>query len=171
MTELRTERLVLRRARPGDLEAMHAVLSDERAMLYWAFPPHATLAQTEEWLRSMIEAPAEKSDDFVITLDGEVIGKMGAWRLPEFGFILRSDRWGRGLAAEALRAFLSHAFDTRGLAELTADVDPRNAASLKLLAGHGFVETGRATGTWDTHIGSCDSVYLRLGRGEWISAS
>lgn len=170
MTELRTDRLILRRAKPDDLEAMHAVLSDATAMVYWAFPPHTTLAETEEWLRSMIEAPAGTSDDFLITLDGEVIGKMGAWRLPEFGFILRSDHWGRGLAREALRAFLSHAFETAGLAELTADVDPRNAASLKLLANHGFVETGRATGTWHTHIGSCDSVYLRLGRDTWLSA-
>ena len=170
MTELRTERLVLRRARPDDLEAMHAVLSDEKAMVYWSAPPHVTLAETDRWLRSMIEAPAGASDDFLVTLDGEVIGKMGAWRLPEFGFILRSDRWGHGLAREALRAFLRHAFETLGLPELTADVDPRNAASLKLLADHGFVETGRATGTWHTHIGSCDSVYLRLGREAFLSA-
>ena len=170
MTELRTDRLVLRRARADDLEAMHAVLSDEQAMHYWSTGPHADLAETERWLDSMITSPREISDDFVVTLDGEVIGKMGAWRLPEFGFILRSDHWGRGYAREAMAAFLGYMFQSRGVQLLTTDVDPRNASSLKLLADHGFVETGRASGTGNTHIGVCDSVYLRLDRDAWLSA-
>ena len=171
MTELRTDRLVLRRARLDDVAAMHAVLSDERAMRYWSEGPHADIASSERWLRSMIESPYELSDDFVVTLDGEPIGKMGAWRLPEFGFILRSDQWGRGYASEALKVFLTYAFATRGVDFLTADTDPRNEASLALLRGHGFVETGRASGTWNTHIGLCDSVYLRLEREAWLSAN
>ena len=32
---LETERLLLRRARPGDLDSIHAVLSDPRAMRYY----------------------------------------------------------------------------------------------------------------------------------------
>lgn len=167
MTELRTDRLVLRRARSDDLEAMHAVLSDQQAMRYWSTGPHSDLAETERWLDSMLTSPREISDDFVVTLDGEVIGKMGAWRLPEFGFILRSDLWGRGYAGEAMAAFLAHMFRTRGVEFLTTDVDPRNTPSLKLLADHGFVETGRAKGTWETHIGLCDSVYLRLDLETW----
>ena len=170
VTELRTDRLILRRARHDDLEAMHAVLSDERAMRYWSTGPHTELAETERWLDSMITSPREISDDFVVTLDGEVVGKMGAWRLPEFGFILRSDLWGRGYAKEAMAAFLGHMFRTREIEFLSADVDPRNTPSLKLLTDHGFVETGRASGTWTTHIGLCDSVYLRLDRETWLSA-
>ena len=169
-TELRTQRLVLRRARPDDLEAMHRVFSDEQAMRYWSSGPHAALAETERWLDSMITSPRDVSDDFVVTLDGEVIGKMGAWRLPEFGFILRPDLWGQGYAREALAAYLDYAFQARGMEFLKADVDPRNTSSLKLLTDHGFVETGRARGTWNTHIGLCDSVYLRLDREAWLSA-
>jgi RimJ/RimL family protein N-acetyltransferase len=169
-TELRTNRLVLRRARREDLEAMHAVLSDEQAMTYWTNGPHSDLAETARWLDSMIVSPHEISDDFVVTLDGQAIGKMGAWRLPEFGFIFRSDLWGRGYATEAMTAFLDHMFGTRGVEFLTADTDPRNAAALRLLASHGFVETGRASGTWNTHIGICDSVYLRLDRDAWLNA-
>lgn len=169
MTELRTERLVLRRARPEDLEAIHAVLTDERVMLYWCSGPHSTLEQSREWLDSMINSPPELIDDFMITLDGEVIGKMGAWRLPEFGFAIRSDHWGKGYAAEALHAFLDHIFARPGVEFLIADVDPRNDASLRLLTTHGFIETGRATGTWNTHIGLCDSIYLRLEKSAWIT--
>ena len=170
-TELRTGRLILRRARTGDLAAMHAVLSDEQAMRYWSTGPHADLAETERWLDSMISAPADVSDDFVVTLDGEVIGKLGAWRLPEIGFILRSDHWGHGYAAEAMKAFLDHAFRARAVGFLTADVDPRNTSGLRLLTNHGFVETGRGMGTWNTHIGLCDSIYLKLDREVWLNAS
>ena len=171
MTELRTDRLILRRARPDDLKGMHVVLSDEQAMRYWSNGPHAELAETQRWLQSMTESPYELSDDFIVTLDGEPIGKMGAWRLPEFGFILRYDLWGRGYANEALLAFLDYMFRTRQIPCLTADTDPRNAGALRLLAKHGFVETGRASGTWTTHIGVCDSVYLKLDREDWLSAN
>ena len=168
--ELRTDRLILRRARAADLEGMHAVLSDERSMVYWSNGPHADRAETKRWLDSMIASPRSVSDDFVITLDGTAIGKMGAWRLPEFGFILRSDLWGRGYASEAMKAFLDHMFRTRGVDFLTADTDPRNEQAQRLLSSHGFVETGRASGTWRTHIGVCDSVYFKLDRETWLNA-
>ena len=164
MTELRTERLVLRRARKDDLEALHEVFGDERAMQYWSNGPHTDLEETRRWLNSMIEASPEESDDFIVTLHGECIGKLGCWKLPEIGFILRSDHWGKGYASEAMSAFLTHIFAKRDVDRVTADVDPRNEGSLHLLNKHGFVETGRASGTWTTHIGLCDSVYLALAR-------
>jgi ribosomal-protein-alanine N-acetyltransferase len=167
MTELRTPRLVLRRAVPVDLQAMHEVMSDPRAMTYWTHGPHESLERTREWLDSMIASPPSESDDFVVTLDGRAIGKMGAWRLPEFGFILAPDHWGKGYASEALAAFLDHVFERPDVDHLIADVDPRNRASLTLLERHAFTESGRASGTWETHIGLCDSIYLRLDREAW----
>jgi [ribosomal protein S5]-alanine N-acetyltransferase len=109
----------------------------------------------------MIDAEPSESDDFIVTLDGTVIGKLGAWKLPEIGFLIAPDFWGRSIASEAMVAFI----DRRrrlGSTELKADVDPRNAASLRLLKRHGFVETGRAAGTWQVGDELCDSVYLKL---------
>lgn len=171
MTELRTDRLLLRRARMDDLHAMHEVLSDEAAMRYWSEPAHPDLERTRDWLASMCESPPKISEDFLIVRDGRVIGKIGAWRLPEIGFILRSDQWGQGLASEAMRVFLPHVFARPDVDHLMTDVDPRNGASLKLLTRFGFVETGRATGTWQTALGPCDSVYLRLDRRDFLKAS
>ena len=54
--EIRTERLVLRRARMDDAAAMHRVMSDHVAMRYWSTPPHFELAKTERWLQSMVDA-------------------------------------------------------------------------------------------------------------------
>jgi RimJ/RimL family protein N-acetyltransferase len=171
VTELRTPRLLLRRASWSDLEEVHAFLSDAPALTYWSHPPHTDLEQTREWLGSMIDPGPRASEDFLLVKDGRVIGKFGAWSLPEFGFLIRSEHWCQGLASEAMSAFLPHVFARPDVTSLTTDVDPRNAASLALLRRFGFVETGRATGTWHTHIGVCDSVYLGLERAAFLAWS
>lgn len=159
--------MVLRRARPDDLEAIHAVLSEPAAMRYWSTPPHRSLDESREWLASMIEEPADVRDDFVVEHDGKVIGKAGCWRLPEIGFILHPDYWRRGLAREAVTAVLDRLFARFSIDAVTADVDPRNTASLRLLENLGFEETGRAEGTWIVGDERCDSVYLALRRARW----
>jgi [ribosomal protein S5]-alanine N-acetyltransferase len=165
MTLLTTPRLRLRPAQPSDLEAIHAILSDWRAMRYWSTLPHTDIAQSREWLADMIASPADLSCDFIVECDGQVIGKAGCWRLPSVGYILHPDWWGRGLATEALTAAIAHVFATHPVEELTADVDPRNTASLALLARLGFHEAGRGERTWLIGGEWCDSVYLALGRG------
>ena len=159
--ELRTERLVLRRAVPDDSAAMHQIMSNPAAMRYWSTPAHATLAETERWVASMIQVDPVASDDFIVTVDGRLIGKLGAWRLPEIGFLIDPACWGKGYASEALGAFIELR-RTKGSAELTADVDPRNLSSIRLLDRHGFLETGRASGTWQVGEDLCDSIYFRL---------
>jgi ribosomal-protein-alanine N-acetyltransferase len=160
---IRTERLVLRRARPDDLEPLFAMMSDAETMRYWSTPPHADIARTREYLDGMIAAPADASDDFIVERDGQTIGKLGAWRLPEVGYLIGRPYWGQGYATEAMAAFVAYAFAQR-TDHLTADVDPRNTASLALLARTGFRETGRAANTWCVGGAWCDSIYLRLDR-------
>jgi RimJ/RimL family protein N-acetyltransferase len=168
MTELRTPRLLLRRAHIGDLEGLHAVLSDESAMTYWWEPPHASIERTREWLVAMMASKPEESEDFVICYGERTIGKIGAYRLPEFGYILSPAYWGLGLGSEAMTAFLAHVFTRPDVTRLIVDIDPRNESSLRLVKRHGFVETGRASGTCTTHIGLCDSIYLALEKAEYL---
>ena len=159
--EIRTQRLLLCRARVDDAEAMHAIMSDPEAMRYWSTPPHAGRAETERWISSMMEAEPETRDDFIVTLDGRLIGKVGAFKLPDVGFLIERAQWGKGYASEALAAFIDRR-RSLGSIMLTADVDPRNGASLRLLERHGFVVTHRATRTWLVGDEWCDSVYLKL---------
>jgi [ribosomal protein S5]-alanine N-acetyltransferase len=162
MVEIRTERLLLRQAREEDLAAFHSILSDARAMSYWSTPPHGDISQTRKWLDSMIEIEKGEGEDFVVELDGRVIGKAGLFRFPEIGFILHPDAWGRGFAREALEPVLGRAFAEHGLPAVEADVDPRNDRSLRLLGGLGFSEVRRAERTWLVGDQWCDSIYLRL---------
>jgi RimJ/RimL family protein N-acetyltransferase len=164
MDRIVTPRLILRRARSDDLAAMHAVLSHPVGMRYWSSLPHADLAATREWLANMMEADPAVSDDYLIEHGGRVIGKAGCYRLPEIGYILHPDWWGRGLAREAVGAVIARLFERGDVAALRADIDPRNTASIRLLERLGFERSGEGKRTW--HIGDewCDSIYYELRR-------
>ncbi len=162
--EILTERLRLRRPRPDDLDAMFEIMSDPRAMRYWSTLPHADRSVTRIWLDRMIARNEAGGDDFLIEHQGRVVGDVGAGRLPEFGFMIHPGVWGRGFATEAAAAYIDHVFRDTPIAELTADVDPRNTASLRVLAKLGFVETGRAARTFLLGEEWCDSIYLALPR-------
>ncbi len=162
MARIETQRLILRPARVDDADDLHAIFTRPEAMRYWSRPPHESLAETREWLASMIEIPPGAGEDFIIEHEGRCIGKAGLWRFPEIGFILHPDFWGRGFAREALEVVLARSFAVHALDHVVADVDPRNAASLGLLARLGFHETGRAQRTWQVGGEWCDSVYLKL---------
>ena len=161
--EIVTPRLSLRPARPDDLEGLHAVLSDPRATLWWSTPPHQTIEQTAAWLDAMM-ANGPDHPDFVVELDGRVVGKAGFHVLPDVGYILHPDVWGRGLATEAVAAAIDHVFATTDLETLTADVDPDNAASIRLLERLGFVRTGSAERTWNVGGVWKDSLFYCLSR-------
>lgn len=162
--EILTERLLLRRPRMDDLDAMFEIMSDPLAMRYWSTLPHASKEVTGPWLERMIARTEAGGEDFIIEHEGRVIGDVGAGRLPDFGFIIHPDYWGRGFATEASLACIAHIFRNAAATELRADVDPRNVASLRVLARLGFVETGRAERTFLLGDEWCDSIYLALPR-------
>ena len=164
MSVIRTERLVLRPAREDDLEAVHRILSDPRAMRYWSSLAHSGLDETREWLGSMIGGDRNGTSDFIVELDGEVIGKAGCYQLPEIGYILHPDHWGKGYAKEALAAVIEHIFGCFDIPALRADIDPRNKPSIRLLERLGFTPCGSASRTWQIGDEWCDSVYYELKR-------
>lgn len=163
---IETARLILRPAREGDLDDMHAVLSNPEAMRWWSTPPHEAVEQTREWLGDMI-AGGGAGLDLVIERGGRVIGKAGFYRPPDLGYILHPDHWGQGLATEALTAALDRLFAATDHAQATADIDPDNAASLRVAQKLGFVRTGFAERTWNVGGEWKDSVYFALSREDW----
>jgi RimJ/RimL family protein N-acetyltransferase len=171
---IETGRLRLRPARVEDAEDLFAVFSDPRAMRYWDSLPHVEVAQTRRWLEGMVRLDPAGSADFVVERGGRAIGKAGCWRVGpspwgagvagEIGFILHPDHWGQGIASEALAAAIPEVLRRLDVARLEADVDPRNAAALRLLRRFGFREVGRAERTIRVGEEWCDSVYLARAR-------
>lgn len=162
---IRTRRLLLRAPERRDLDPLHRVFSHPDAMRYWSHPAHADQAQTRQVLDDMRASFDRTGLELVIDLDGQVIGKAGLWKIAELGYILHPDHWGEGFAQEALRAVLDAAWVRHpGIGKITAEIDPRNIASARLLGRLGFHKAGHAKNTVEINGEWCDSSYFALPR-------
>ena len=159
-----TARLTLRRARADDLADLHQVMRRPEAMEYWSTPPHPDLAATARWLDRLLAVDLAGSVEFVVEYQGVVIGTAGGGILPEVGYILHPDHWGKGLAHEAMTAVIAYAFANHDFDHLMADVDPRNLASITLLKRLGFVLDSHADNTFCIAGEWVHSDYYRLER-------
>ncbi|WP_425046445.1 GNAT family N-acetyltransferase [Primorskyibacter sp. S87] len=136
---IRTRRLLLRPARAADLEALHEIFSDPETMRYWDRPADDDIERTRAFLAAFMREDPATRYEFILDLDGQCVGKAGVWDKPEVGFILNRAHWGQGLVREALEAILPSAFAAfPECAALTAQADPRNQRSCRLLENLGF---------------------------------
>lgn len=162
MTTIQTERLLLRPMRPDDLEDLFAVFGNADAMRYWSTPPHPDRTHTADLIQATVDADPATTAEFAIEWQGKVIGKAALWQMPEIGYIIHPDYWRRGFAREALIALIAYGFEKRMMDKITADVDPDNLASVRLLQDLGFAETGRAEKTLRIGDAWFDSIYFAL---------
>nr|WP_265530782.1 GNAT family N-acetyltransferase [Sphingomicrobium marinum] len=158
--EIRTDRLVLRKARPDDLDQLHAIFTDAETMAHWSTPPHKTLKESRDWLQSMIEGSGMARADYIIEKDGEVLGKVGPFKLPELGVLVRRDQWGQGIGFEAMSAIIAYLRE-RSFPYLVADIDPANKASVRLFEKLGFAQSGYKKNAMLYDGKPVDSVYMR----------
>jgi RimJ/RimL family protein N-acetyltransferase len=174
---LESERLRLRAYRPGDAEAMFRLYSDPRVMRYWSFPPWTELEQADAYIRRALGEMAEgrvlpwalasRGDDRLIgtTTLFAVDAVQGR---AEIGYSLDPNLHGQGLASEALRLALGHAFDALRLRRVEADVDPRNTPSCRLLDRLGFRLEGLLRARWRVAGEICDSALYGLLAPEFV---
>ena len=160
-----TERLLLRRARCEDLGDLHRVFADPRAMRYWDRLPHADIAETRRWLQGMIAF--DPAADRRLRRRAPTAARSAR---PAAGASARSasscipTTGARASPARRSRRSSPTSSPRLPVDRLEADVDPRNAASLRLLGRLGFREVRRAERTIRVGDEWCDSVYLELPR-------
>jgi RimJ/RimL family protein N-acetyltransferase len=142
-----TDRIAFRRWRSDDLPLALALWGDPAvARLTHASGPPSAAAIAARLEREIATEHAHGLSYWPIFLrDGdEHIGCCGlrpyrlAEAVHELGFHLRPDHWGKGLAFEAARAVVEHAFSNLGAQALFAGHHPENAASRRLLSKLGF---------------------------------
>lgn len=107
--------------------------------------------------------------------DDRVIGTCTLFRMEvahrraELGYALHRGMWGRGLAHEALTALLDHAFSGLRLHRLEADIDPRNARSIRSVVRLGFKPEGHLRERYFVGDDIQDSLMYGLLEQEWRS--
>jgi RimJ/RimL family protein N-acetyltransferase len=137
--ELRTERLLLRRWRPGDRAPFAALNADPEVMRYF---PSALTPEDSDSLIDRIEAGFGRHGFGLWALEvaatGEFIGFTGL-SVPSFdahftpaveiGWRLARSAWGQGYATEAARRALASGFSDHGLAEVVSFTSVANVPS------------------------------------------
>ena len=168
---LESERLTLRPIHEDDLPDLYAVFADPDVMRYWSTPPMRDMDEARAYLAGIERNFAERTGfKWAITRRGgdRLIGTTSLFRLDgphntgEIGYALGSAHWGNGYAAEAVHRTCQFGFEQLGLRRIEADVDPRNAPSLKVLERLGFTREGYLRERWVVAGETQDSVLLGL---------
>ncbi|ORY00600.1 GNAT domain-domain-containing protein [Clohesyomyces aquaticus] len=115
----KTERLLLRPLRMDDAADIVLMRENPEVMLHTPTLPSSDLSSCQAWIQGCHDAPnnwnfaIELLPTFSFSYPSEalsnqprVIGMMGAVRAPEIGYMLNQQYWGKGIATEALRAFM-----------------------------------------------------------------
>lgn len=151
---IRTERLLMRVMTLDDVDDVHAYQSLPEVCRYLLYEPRSR-ERVEEKIREWLGMGrlAKVGDDLELALElldgpskGRVIGH-SYFKLTstddlsgEIGWSLHPDFEHQGYATEAARAMLAYAFTTLGLHRVTAELDPRNTASVALCKRLGMRE-------------------------------
>jgi ribosomal-protein-alanine N-acetyltransferase len=152
---------------PDDLDALAALYRDPEVRRYFP-EGTLTSEETREELEWIIDVYYERYGfglwATILRETGEMIGRCGLlpWRaVPtatgelilrpadehpvggatyevELAYLLAKEQWGRGLASEAARAIVNHAFGSLRLPRLICLFDPQNHASRRVAEHVGF---------------------------------
>ena len=174
---LTTPRLVLRELRLQDSTDAQVLDSDPLVVRYMSNDV-VDEPGTRAYLAKSIAA-AEQSPrltfDLAITERGDdrFLGRVGLrierpeHREAQVWFSVRRDRWGQGVATEALKGLLEFAFGELALHRVYGDCDPRNLASAKLMERVGMMREGWLRENWWVKGEWCDSFIYGLLEHEW----
>lgn len=148
---LLSERLELRTHRAGDLDDLLVFHGDAEVIRYIPWPVRTRDETAAALERKLGQVVAREPGDWIVraivergtgVVIGEVLLKRDNDTTAEIGYVIRRDRWGKGLASEAVRTMLNSAISTFGLTDLAAVVEAENHDSLRLLERLGFIVGG-----------------------------
>ena len=171
--------VTLRRLVSADVPDLFTVFSDPDVMRYWDGTPMTAQADAEAYLAQIDEGFRTRTLfqwGIALPPHDKVIGTCTLLRIDaehgrgEIGFAVAKAYWGRGYGSAAVAALVRFAFLELALHRLEADVDPRNATSLRLLERLGFAREGYLRERY--HVGGevQDSIILGLLRREWTGS-
>jgi [ribosomal protein S5]-alanine N-acetyltransferase len=166
---LHTTRLTLRPWTLDDIDELHALWTRPEVRRYLWDDQTITRERAEATVREFMSAEDEGIGGWLV-LDrssGTLMGFAALIRRepgdPELMYGLAPDWWGRGVATEAARAVLTHAFSALDCARVTAATDVPNAASARVMERLGMRFTHRGP------LNGLDTVFYELRRDDVVT--
>jgi len=168
-------RLIARRFTPRDVDAFTAMRNDPQVARYQAWE---TYSRKQARIFLVVLATRNPGDPgwFQFALEdketGSFVGDCGLrimesdHRLAQIGYTVATLHWNKGYASEAITALTDYAFAAFPLHRITASVDPRNAASCRVLEKAGFVKEAHfRQSEWFKGAWADDVIYAKLRQG------
>ncbi len=179
---LSTDRLVLRRLTPDDLDALEALDADPLVMRYINGGEATPRAELRDEVLPHWLALYQRGDwGFWAAVDRHSQRFLGWFHLrpgqgappdePELGYRLVRDAWGRGLATEGSRALIDRAFTELGASRVYATTLAVNAASRRVMEKAGMRFVRHFHGEWPVAIPGDEhgDVEYEITRADWES--
>jgi RimJ/RimL family protein N-acetyltransferase len=175
---LRTARLTLRVMTTADAATLAAYRNDADVARYQEWPLPYVVADAERMLSGQAgldDITREGWVQIALEHDGAVVGDVAVgWdesgQVPSLGYTLSPAAQGQGYAAEAVEAIVDGLFAEFGVHRISAALDPRNLASMRVVEPLGFRLEGvsrkseRIRGEW---LDDMRFALLREWRDEW----
>jgi ribosomal-protein-alanine N-acetyltransferase len=163
--KIETERLVLRRYKETDIDAIYDIITDKRLSTYIKYP-ELTKEQELECIKEWIEeADDSKYERWVIERkeDGAIVGNIDVNTVVKkhnycnVGYTIRYDYWGHGYAAEALEAVSDYLLES-GYYLVECSCNELNKQSSRVMEKAGFKKDGYIANRRLNHDGTYSGV-------------
>jgi RimJ/RimL family protein N-acetyltransferase len=167
-----SQRLIARRFTPRDLDAFVAMRAEPQVARFQSWDSF-TESDGRAFLESNGRCNPGEPGWFQFALerkqDGSFVGDCGLRtletdrRLAQIGYTIARQYWSQGYAQEAVRGLIDYAFRNFAFHRIIASVDPRNAASVRVLEKSGLAKEAHfRRSEWFKGAWADDAVYAVL---------
>ena len=141
----------IRRWELSDARDLAATLSNKKIQdnLRDGLPYPYTEQDGKEFISAMLAANENDTFAFAITVNGKVIGSIGAFRqtnihnkTAELGYYIAEEYWGKGIMTEAVKQLCDYVFSHTDIIRIYAEPFAYNIGSCRVLEKAGFQYEG-----------------------------
>ena len=141
----------IRRWELSDARDLAAALSNKKIQdnLRDGLPYPYTEQDGKEFISAMLAANENDTFAFAITVNGKVIGSIGAFRqtnihnkTAELGYYIAEEYWGKGIMTVAVKQLCDYVFSNTDIIRIYAEPFAYNIASCRVLEKAGFQYEG-----------------------------
>ena len=175
-----TERLIIRRFAPGDLDSLVSLDSDPEVMHFINNGAPVDRDEVAQALEAWIQSYERSAGLGFFAADLKSTGAFVGWFHlrpkgpddpdPELGYRLIRSVWGQGLAAEGSRALIDWAFERLGVERITAETMAVHRASRRVMEKAGLRYLRSFHADWPVRIPGDEhgDVEYEITRAQWL---
>ena len=141
----------IRRWELSDARDLATALSNKKIQdnLRDGLPYPYTEQDGKEFISAMLAANENDTFAFAITVNGKIIGSIGAFRqgnihrqTAELGYYIAEEYWGKGIMTEAVKQLCDYVFSNTDIIRIYAEPFAHNIGSCRVLEKAGFQYEG-----------------------------